>query len=93
MKKSNIFGILSLVFAVVPLVIAVPVIGPFLPLASIIMGIVGLCKDRTKVLSIIGMVVTAVTFIFNLITKVIAIGVAILMLIGTLILPVIMQSL
>ena len=93
MKKSNIFGILSLVFAVVPLVIAVPVIGPFLPLASIVMGIVGLCKDRSKVLSIIGMVVTAVTFILNLITKVIAIGISILMLIGVLVLPVITQAL
>ena len=90
MKKSNLFGILSLVFAIVPWIIAIPVIGQFLPLASIIMGIIGLIKDKSKVLSIIGIIITVATVIFNFIIAIVSISFSLLALATAFLIPLFM---
>ena len=69
MKKSNLFGILSIVLAIAPLFISMPL----LPLASIIMAIIGIAMDKSKVPSIIGIIINVVSFLLGIIISIISV--------------------
>ena len=84
MKKSNLFGILSIVLAIAPLFISVPL----LPLASIVMAIIGFAKDKSKVPSIIGIVINVASFLLGIITSILTLILTLIMTIVPLIIAI-----
>lgn len=71
---GNIYGLLSLIFAVVGLF--VPYIGLALLIAAFVLGLIGIKRDNNPTMAIIGLVLSAVILLLLLI--VIAVGVSLL---------------
>lgn len=71
---GNLYGLLSLIFAVVGLFI--PYVGLALLVAAFVLGIIGIKRDNNPTMAIIGLVLSAVILLLLLI--VIAVGVSLL---------------
>lgn len=71
---GNIYGLLSLIFAVVGLF--VPYVGLALLIAAFVLGLIGIKRDNNPTMAIIGLVLSAVILLLLLI--VIAVGVSLL---------------